>query len=422
MTRDPSLPLGRNRDFQLLWIGQTLSALGSRVSALALPLLVLVTTASPAKAGIVVFAGTLPLLVFTLPAGVLVDRLDRKLVMVVCDSVRAVALGSIPVAMGFDRLTFAHVVAVAAIDGVGYVFFDVADRAALRHIVPFEQLPAAVARIQAREYGAILLGKPLGGLLFGLGRTLPFVFDAISYAISVVTVLLIRPRLQETRVEPKRHLLAEVAEGVSWLARHRIMRTTSLLGAVNDAVINALFLVIIVAAADRGGSSLEIGTALAFIGVGGLVGAVLSTRIAPRLTIRGAVAGSLAIVAGLLPLLAVAPHPLLIGAIYGAMFVPFPTWNAVVGAYQLAVVPDRLQARVASVKTLLNFGTVPFSALAVGFGLDRTGPTAIIAVFAVAMAAAAVAAAMSRTLRRAPRFHDLGPQEAPGDDAVLALA
>lgn len=419
---DASVPLRRNRDFQLLWAGQTLSALGSRVSALAFPLLVLVTTGSPAKAGIVVFAGTLPLLVLTLPAGVLVDRLDRKMVMVVCDSARAVALASIPIAMGFDRLTFAHVVAVAAIDGIGYVFFDVADRAALRHVVAFEQLPAAVARIQGREYAALLLGKPLGGLLFGLGRVLPFVFDAISYALSVVTVLLIRARLQETRVEPQRHMVAEIAEGVSWLMRHRILRTATLLSAVSDALLNALFLVVIVASVQRGGSSLEIGTAMAFIGAGGLAGAVLSTRLAPRLSIRAVVVGSLAVVAGLMPLLAVAPHPLVLGAVYGAMFVPFPTWNAVLGAYQLAVVPDRLQARVQSVRTLMNLGTVPFSALAVGFALDSTSPTTIVVAFSVAMGVTVVVAATSRTIRGAPRFHELGPQEPRGDDAVLALA
>jgi MFS family permease len=419
---DSTRPLSRNRDFQLLWSGQALSALGSRVSAIAFPLLVFATTGSAAKAGVVLFAGTLPLLVFTLPAGVLVDRLDRKRVMVACDATRAVALGSIPIAIGFDRLTFAHVVAVAAIDGVGYTLFDVADRAALRHVVPFEQLPAAVARIQAREYAAILLGKPLGGLLFGLGRTLPFVFDAISYALSVVTVLLIRPRLQEPRVAPRRHLVAEVGEGVSWLARHRILRTTSLLSAASDTVLNALFLVVIVAAARRGGSSLEIGTAMAFIGVGGLLGAVLSTRLAPRLSIRAVVVGSLAIVAGLLPVLAVAPHPLLIGAVYGAMFVPFPTWNAVVGAYQLAVVPDRLQARVRSVQTLLNLGTVPFSALLVGFALDRVSPSAIVVAFSAVMAVVVGVAVTSRAIRRTPRFNELGPQEARGDDAVLALA
>jgi MFS family permease len=419
---DPSVPLRRNRDFQLLWTGQTLSALGSRVSALAFPLLVLVTTGSPAKAGIVVFAGTLPLLVLTLPAGVLVDRLDRKLVMVVCDSARAVALASIPLAMGFDRLMFAHVVAVAAIDGIGYVFFDVADRAALRHVVAFEQLPAAVARIQGREYAALLLGKPLGGLLFGLGRVLPFVFDAISYALSVVTVLLIKARLQETRVEPQRHMVAEIAEGVSWLMRHRILRTTTLLSAVSDALLNALFLVVIVASVERGGSSLEIGTAMAFIGAGGLAGAVLSTRLAPRFSIRAVVVGSLAVVAGLMPLLAVAPHPLVLGAVYGAMFVPFPTWNAVLGAYQLAVVPDRLQARVQSVRTLMNLGTVPFSALAVGFALDSTSPTTIVIAFSVVIGVTVAVAATSRTIRGAPRFHELGPQEPRGDDAVLALA
>jgi predicted MFS family arabinose efflux permease len=187
-------------------------------------------------------------------------------------------------------------------------------------------------------------------------------------------------------------------------------------------VLNALLLVVIVAGARRGGSTLEIGTALAFIGVGGLLGAVLSTRIAPRLSIRRTVVGSLAVVAALLPPLAVAPHPLLIGALYGAMFVPFPTWNAVVGAYQLAVVPDRLQARVQSARTLLNLGTVPFSALAVGFALDRTSATAIVVAFSVAMAVAVAVAAASPALRRAPRFDELGPQEPRGDDAVLALA
>jgi hypothetical protein len=168
---DASVPLSRNRDFQLLWVGQALSALGSRVSTLAF--------------------------------------------VILCDAVRAVALASIPGALVFDRLTFAHVVAVAAIDGAGWTVFEVAQRSALRHVVAFEQLPAAVVRIQAREYAALLLGKPLGGVLFAFGRMVPFVFDALSYAASSVSLLLMRARFEEPRVTARQHPFRELAEGVA---------------------------------------------------------------------------------------------------------------------------------------------------------------------------------------------------------------
>jgi hypothetical protein len=103
-------PLRRNRDFNLLWTGQVVSDLGGRVSGIAFPLLVLALTGSPARAGIVGFAGSLPLLLLTLPAGAYVDRWDRKRVMVVADSVRCIALASIAVALALDALTFTQIV------------------------------------------------------------------------------------------------------------------------------------------------------------------------------------------------------------------------------------------------------------------------------------------------------------------------
>jgi MFS family permease len=155
------VPLRRNPDFNLLWGGQVVSDLGARISGLAFPLLVLATTGSPAKAGIVAFAGSLPLLLLTVPAGALVDRWDRKRVMIIADSARCIALTSIVVALALDALTFAQIVLVALTEGVGFVFFNIAERSALSRVVPSHQLPGALARYQAREYGALLAGAHL---------------------------------------------------------------------------------------------------------------------------------------------------------------------------------------------------------------------------------------------------------------------
>ncbi len=168
----------------LLLGGQVVSTVGTRVSAIAFPLLVLAQTRSPAKAGVVGFAQTLPYLLFFLPAGALVDRWDRKRVMLVADAGRALAFASLPVALALDRLTFAQIVAVAFLEGSLFVFFMLSESAALPQVVPAEQIPAAIASNQARVQGADLAGQPLGGFLFGVSRMLPFVADAVSYALS----------------------------------------------------------------------------------------------------------------------------------------------------------------------------------------------------------------------------------------------
>ena len=135
-----STPLHRNREFRLLWSGQAISALGSQITLVAYPLLVLAVTGSPAKAGVVGFARQLPIAVLALPAGALADRIDRKRLMVTCDAVRAVALASIPIAIVAGSVPYALIVLVAVIDGAGFVFTYVTERGAMRQLVAPEQL------------------------------------------------------------------------------------------------------------------------------------------------------------------------------------------------------------------------------------------------------------------------------------------
>jgi MFS family permease len=128
--------LWRNRDFILLWSGQAVSTIGTRITGVAYPLLVLAETHSPAKAGIVGFAQTLPYMLFYLPAGALVDRWDRKRTMIVADGGRTLALGSLAIALALDDFTFAQVVIVAFVEGTLFVFFSLSESAALPQVVP----------------------------------------------------------------------------------------------------------------------------------------------------------------------------------------------------------------------------------------------------------------------------------------------
>src|SRR5207247_8428056 len=139
--------------------------------------LVLSLTGSPAKAGVVGFAASLPFLLFMLPAGGLVDRLDRKRMMIACDVGRALALASIPVVLWIGHLSTWQITAVAFIDGALFIGFSLAEESALPRVVAPEQLPAAIAQNEAKTRAAQLIGEPIGGLLFPAARSRPLIAE-----------------------------------------------------------------------------------------------------------------------------------------------------------------------------------------------------------------------------------------------------
>src|SRR5215467_8588714 len=194
-----SVPLWLNRDYILLWSGQMISAIGSRVSMLAFPLFVLALTHSPAQAGLIGAMRGLPYALFMLPAGALIDRWNRKRVMILCDIGRAIALGSIPLALVLGRLTIAQIYVVSLVEGTLFTFFSLAHIACLPHVVSKEQLPTAVAQESIIDSVTELIGPSIGGVLYGIGRVVPFLTDAISYGASVVSLLLIKAEFQEER-------------------------------------------------------------------------------------------------------------------------------------------------------------------------------------------------------------------------------
>ncbi|MGH3899991.1 MAG: MFS transporter [Pseudonocardiaceae bacterium] len=385
----------------LLWSGQTASVLGSRASALAFPLLVLDLTHSPARAGVVGFVAGLPVLLCQLPAGALVDRWDRKRVMIGCDLGRLLVIASIPVGGLLVGISYPQLVVTAFLHATLSMVFALAQRAALPHVVDAAALPAAVAQNQAATQGATIAGSPLGGVLFGISRVLPFAVDAISYLVSLLTLVLIRRPLQGPPRAPRKRLHREVAEGLLFVWADRHLRVLSLFSAPITLVTAGLPLVLIVLARHLGATPGVIGMILGISGIGGLLGALL----APRL-VRSIAAGWLNITGiwtcGLLiALLALVPSALAIVPIIAAIAVIGPVLAVVAQTRRALLIPPHLLGRVYSVTLVISGGTAPLGSLLAGFLLSWLGGPATCAVLGGGLLIIAAAATASPTIRHA---------------------
>ncbi|MEV6300063.1 MFS transporter [Actinoplanes sp. NPDC051861] len=407
-TRPAGLSLWRNRDFTLLWGGQVVSNLGAAISGTAMPLLVLSMTGSPADAGLVGAAGTLPHLIANLPAGPLVDRWNRRRIMVVAEIVAGLTLLTVPIGLWTGLLGITQLCLVAFVQGLCFVFFGLAERAALPRIVPVAVLPTAIAHNEARARGAALAGPPAGGLMFGVDRALPFLADGVSYLIAGCALLFVRKDLQEqpAGTEP---LWRAAATGLRWVWRHSFVRAAVLLLAASNLVFQALVLVIVVLAGEQGAGSATIGLMLGVYSVGGLLGALAATRLHRVLSARTIIIGINWVWAALLPLLAFTTNPFQIGAIGAACAFVGPLWNVVILTYASVVVPNELLGRVMSAGQTLTWGVMPIASLGAGYLLTAVGPTASVWALAAVMLAAALAATLTPAIRTMPTLTPPSP-------------
>jgi MFS family permease len=395
--------LRRNRDFMLLWSGESLSEIGSQITTVAYPLLVLALTHSPAKAGVVGLAAWLPLALAALPAGMLADRMDRKRVMIACDAGRAVALVSIPVALAVGKPPFLQIVAVALLDGGLAATSFIAERGAMRQLVDADQLATAVTMHDARMHTATITGPPLGGVLFAVGRFVPFLVDAISYAASTTAILLTRSGFQEPRSPAvERQRWSEPLEGLRWLWRRPFFRTGALLAAAGNPLYTGMYLLAVLLAKYHGASSGAVGAMFAIVGAGGLLGAGLAGRLRRRLAPRPALMFESWLNTCLVPVLLVVHSPVLIGLVLACAELLTPLTNSSFGAIRMTLAPDNLQGRVQAANTLLVMSLAWLGPLAVGLLFQLTGPTATVLVLAAWAAGIAIVTTLSRALRTVP--------------------
>jgi MFS family permease len=406
------VPLRRNRDFLLLQLGQGLSTLGSTSTYVAYPLLVLALTHSPAKAGVVGFANVLPYALFALLAGVVADRVDRKRLMIAMDLVRAAAMTSVVVALAAGVLTFWQVAAVAFVEGSAFVFFNIAEVGALRSVVPASQLQEAAAAEQSRYAAVTLAGPSVGGALFGLGRSLPFLADAVSYAGSILTLVWMRTPFQEARERDPAPLRTQIREGVSWLWAHAYLRTSALIFAGQNFVFSGIYLIFVVVSKRHGLSPAAIGALIAVFGVASLAGALAAPRMAKLLSMRAIMLGNQWLSAAII-LCAFAPGPyVLLACVLPLAFVS-PALNSVVVGYRTAITPDHLVGRVSSVARNLAQIAAPLGPLAAGILLGAYSSRTTLLVLGGISLALAVWTSVSPSIRNAPSLSELDEPSRP---------
>jgi predicted MFS family arabinose efflux permease len=395
-------PLWRNRDYMLLWGGQVTSTVGSTASGVVVPLLILALTNSPQAAGIAGALRFFPYLIFSLPVGALIDRWDRKAVMIRCDVGRALAVGSIPFAMAFDALTLWQVYGVAFVEGSLFVFFNLAEVAALPRVVPSSQLPQASAQNEAAFGIAHIVGPSLGTILYQvLGRSVPFVANALTYAISFLSLARIDAPLQGERTAVRRDLHEEVAEGLRWMWGNPLIRYMAFLTGGLNLVNAAAPLTLIVLAQQLGADDGAIGVIFSAMGVGAVLGSLIGGQVRRRFTFGQVIIAVIWIEAVIMPFYAIAPSFLLLGVVAAAFSFIGPIYNVVQFSYRLSIIPDTLQGRVNSVFRLVGFGFMPVGAALSGVLIERLGVVAAVVALSLWFLGLAIATTLNRHVRRA---------------------
>ncbi len=401
-----AVPLRRNRDFVLFQGGQLLSNFGTQSTQIAYPLLVLALTHSPAKAGIVAFARSLPMLLLAFPAGLAADRYSRKRLMIASDVVRAAAVTTLGVTLLAHRATFWEIPVIAFVEGVGAAVFAGSTMGAIRAVVPKPQLPAATNVLTARFAIVRLAGPPLGGVLYGLARSLPFLADAASYAFSTVSLAAMRTPFEEEREPETARMRTQLVEGMRFLWSNAFLRTIALLFSLTQIIFPGIQLALVVIAKRQGLSSAQIGGLLALTGAFLLLGAALAPVLRRVLPTRIVVVLEMWTWAGC-ALFLVFPNVYVLTASILPTMLAIPATDSVVWPYQLALTPDRLIGRTQAAITSLTTGMGTLSPLLAGFLLASVSDRLTIGVFAAFGVTLAVAGTLSPAIRAAPRLEEI---------------
>jgi MFS family permease len=411
LTLWPRRGLWRDRDFLNLWGAATVSQVGSQVTLIALPLVaVLVLDATTFQVALLTTFDFLPFLLFGLPAGVWIDRLARRPVMIATDLGRALALCTIPLAYAAGFLTLAQLYVVGFLVGVMTVFFELAATSYLPSLVGRERLIDANSKLEISRSGVFIAGPGLAGVLVGaLTAPVAIVVDAVSFLASGVLVLAIRARERwiET-VEPRRGIRSELAEGVRYVLSQRYLRPIAVCTATLNLFWNAAFAVYFVfLARELDLDAVVIGLVLALGNVGWLAGALLAGRVSSTLGVGWTLAASAFLFGPSAALIALTPEsspvPLLVAAQALGSFAGV-LYNITSVTLRQSVTPEVLQGRTVGAIRTVVWGVTPLGALLGGALASVFGLRATFWIAAVGGAAAALPIVLSsaRSLRRMP--------------------
>jgi len=442
----------------LLWTGQTVSEIGSAVTIVALPFAAVVLLHATAfQVGLLTAAGTACFLLVALPAGLVVDRVAKRRLMIVCDASRTLIVGSVVVAAAIGALTMAQLYVVALLAGLATVFFDVAYQSYVPSLIAREQLHDGNGKLGATQALSQVVGPGLGGALFGLLKAGALAADAISFGVSTATLLLIRARdprpdrrsggnragknrtrrlnraaRTNRRAQPERargrdglrELRKELLAGLAFVARHQVLRkiaactgTANLFGAMSGALL-VIFLVRVLAVSPQ-----EAGLLFSIGSFGGILGGVLSGRLTRWIGSARIIwfsVGVFGLIPILLPLTEPGPRLVLFPiSLFGLTFMVV-VYNIAQLSYRQLITPHELLGRMNAAMRWIVWGTLPLGGLLGGVlgGAFGVRPTLWIAVVGQWSAALWVFFSPLRRMR------DIGPpaSSVPADAGEEDLA
>ncbi|MGH3071745.1 MAG: MFS transporter [Gaiellaceae bacterium] len=416
-----------HRDFRSLWGAETISQFGSQVTFLALPLVAIVTLDESAfRVALLTTAEFLPFLFFTLPAGVWVDRLPRRPILILANLGRAASLLSVPVAHWLGALTIWQLYAVGFAVGVGTVFFDLAYMSYLPRLVARAELVEGNAKLETSRSAAQVGGPGLGGLLVSaLTAPVAIAVDAASYLASALLMGRIRTVEDVAPRDGRRSLRAELREGLGYVFRHPYQRGIVVAVAISNFFGQLVFAILLVfAVRELGLTAAAIGVILSLGSVGTLLAAVTARPIGDRLGVgRTILVAAFLFGPGTL-LIAVAPadyaEAFIVAAIaiigYGGTL-----FNVTMISLVQAITPDRILGRANASRRFVVWGVIPLGGVASGVLAETIGLRETIVVGSLG-ALLAVVPILASPIRSLGRMSEIADQSSPIASASSAPA
>jgi MFS family permease len=380
----PLRPRGPSVDaFHAFWLGQTVSAIGTHVSMVALPLIaVLVLHVGALELGILAALETIPYLILSLPAGVIVDRMDRRAIMIACDIGRAIALGVVAIALATGSASIGLLYMVAVVVGSLSVFFTVAYTSYLAVIVPADRLVGGNQRLELSESGARIAGPTIGGTLLEIaGGAMAIFIDAASYVVSALALVASgKPSGARKPASTEVGLVGGIGDGLRRVAGDHVLRDL----AGSTAVFNLgsgmiLAVIVLFATHEMGLDAAGFGLVYGIGNIGFVFGAMVVGAATRRFGIGRSLLGTSYLSALAMTLIAIAgPGPglllLLAGRFVGA--VATPVYNVNVLSLRQARVDDAFMGRVNGTFQFIDWGVLPLGSLLGGVIAAALGPRA----------------------------------------------
>ncbi|MBX3103468.1 MAG: MFS transporter [Cryobacterium sp.] len=384
VTNSSGPSLWHNRDYLLLMTGKTTQIIGSGLANFAVPLLAFALTNSVLLAGLVSTISALGALVATLPAGAIADRVDRKRLLIACSAIDLLLLSTLVFAMAISALSIWHLAAVLFLSTVVASFFTPAETGAIREVVRGDQMGSAMAAMQGRQAAAALVSGPVGGLLYSIGRIVPFLASALGYAVVLVCTLFVKGPLNQDLSHTKHESAwSSLVDGLKFVWSVKFLRTGLGIFALINLGFNGLMFALNLHLVAIGTAPFLIGLIDAVAGVSMLFGAIIAGPLVKRFP-----SGKLAIVGILLAT---------IGGIAMALSTQYweylvwiaitllliPAVNSGLIGYASVITPSKLQGRMNATLSLSGVLVAPIAPVVAGALLTWMNVNLAMASFAV---------------------------------------